>query len=120
MSVEFTRDQVRRKISEVFPAEDAAALLQVLDQCDTKRAADDTARVQLAILKLSQGNRDSLLALIDKAAADVDDLMYRAERPMEYGLSLAEYKALAMPALQAMRQMDREAYLSWLGGDAPD
>ena len=71
---------LRQKITEQFPQEDLAQVLALLNQYESASAAG-RLRVQLAILKLSQGNVDKLREYVAVARTDYRDVLFWAETP---------------------------------------
>jgi hypothetical protein len=69
------------RVAHDFSAEDAATVLALLDEAAAGSDGRGAARVQLAILTLSSGNIDRLLANIDAAQKDWRDVLYWAEFP---------------------------------------
>lgn len=57
MLVEPTRELVLTKVKEVFPQDDPAEILTLLDQYGVEHYERERDRVQLAILRLSEGGR---------------------------------------------------------------
>lgn len=74
-------------------------------------------RVQLAILKLSEGNSDRALEMVTVAKRDYRDVLMWAEYP-EQSLTLPTSNRSATKAeinkLEQLRRRDRKQYLEWL------
>jgi hypothetical protein len=83
----------------------------VLDSYGLETWHREKHRVQLAILKLSDGNLEQLRSLVDMAKTDYRDVLAYAEHPEEFK---AAFKT-PPHELDAIRQRDREQYLAWLG-----
>jgi hypothetical protein len=73
------RGDVLRVLKRDFPAEDAVALLAELDQYGTESWHYSRDRVQLAILKLADGQKDRLLLCLKTAKTDFRDVVAPAE-----------------------------------------
>lgn len=112
------RNQVLHKINQTWPDEAPADILRILDQYGEKQSEQGGARVQLAIIKVSEGNLERLPELVELAQRDYRDLLAWAEYPEEMRLSIQALKALSREEIRAIRQRDREQYMRWLqGGD---
>jgi hypothetical protein len=75
-----SRDILRQKLAEQFPGEDQAQLLALLNQYESESAAG-RLRVQLAVLKLSEGNLSQLRKYLEVARTDYRDVLFWAETP---------------------------------------
>ena len=76
-----TREQVRAACARRFPDEDAAPILAILDLYGVEPHEPERERVQLAILKLSEGDVARLLATVEAANKDYRDVLWWAEYP---------------------------------------
>ncbi len=79
MLVEPTRELVLTKVKELFPNDDPTEILALLNQYGVKPYERERDRVQLAILRLSKGDRDTLLTHIGYAKRDYRDILTWAE-----------------------------------------
>ena len=79
------------------------------------KALSEGARVQLAILKLSEGQRDKLTELVRMAKRDYRDVLAYAEYPEEMKAGFVEMSKLSPQESRAIRERDRKQYLKWLG-----
>src|SRR5437899_667922 len=79
MLVEPTRELVLAKVKEVFPDEDSAEIVALLDYYGVETHQREPYRVQLAILWLSKGDRDRLAQYIRDAVKDYRDVLLWAE-----------------------------------------
>ena len=70
--------------------------------------------MQLAVLKLSEGNFERLPDLIITAKGDYRDVLAWAEYPREIKLGFVKMKQLSKVEAEAIRRQDREQYLDWL------
>jgi len=73
--------EVVRAIARSFPHSKRTAALKVLQ---AYRECQETERVQLAILILSNGNLDELRRMVNVASIDYRDVLAWAEYPEEY------------------------------------
>jgi hypothetical protein len=74
-----TRGDVERVVRRDFPAEDWAEVQSTLDQYDT--SGPPIARVQLAVLKLADGDLALVRRSIEDAKMDYRDVLAAAEYP---------------------------------------
>jgi hypothetical protein len=111
-----TRGKVREKVAQYWPDEDPEEIMGVLDQYGVTRFEGGRARVQLAILKLCEGQRDRLPELVRMAKRDYRDVLAYAEYPEQMRLGFVERRNLSPEELRAIKERDRKQYLEWLGG----
>ena len=97
-------------VKREFPNEDAQAIVALLDAYGVESYENERDRVQLAILKLSQGEAEKLLDWIDIAKRDYRDVLAFAEYP---GQMRAPVK-LATDLVQKIAEEDRTQYVAWL------
>ena len=76
-----TRKSVLIAAAELFRHEDLADVMALLDLYGVQSYERERERVQLAILKLSEGNTDKLLHYLDVAKKDYRDVLYWTEYP---------------------------------------
>ena len=111
-----TRRKVLEKIAQYWPNEDPREIMNILDEYGVESYEVGRARVQLAILKLSEGERDRLDELVRMAKRDYPDVQAYAEYPEEMRIGFVGLRKLPAEEVKAVRQRDREQYLEWLGG----
>jgi hypothetical protein len=70
-----TREDVIAAIRTAFPASDASAIMAVLDLYGIEPYEREKERVQLAIVALSEGSEEKLLALVQTAKTDYRDIL---------------------------------------------
>jgi hypothetical protein len=109
---------VRRKVERLWPTpEERAQVAQLLDTYGSENYESEVARVQLAIVKLSQGQVGRVRELIAVAKRDYRDVLMWAEYPAE-GRALwslrRDLSAEEKARLAEIRKQDREQYLAWL------
>lgn len=103
-----------RKVRSLWP--DPAQADRALAELDRYRDdAGGRTRVQLAILKISNGNLEELRRWVDIARADYRDPLLFAEYPEE---AEAPFQALNASLedrrrLEEIRSRDRQQYLEW-------
>ena len=71
---------LRQKIAESFPDADQTQILALLNEYQSESAAG-RLRVQLAVLKLSQGDLGKLRHYVEVARTDYRDVLFWAETP---------------------------------------
>ncbi len=76
-----TRQLVCSMAGSLFPDEDVDVVLVILDQYGIETYERERERVQLAILKLSEGDVDKLLHYIRAAKQDYRDVLYWSAYP---------------------------------------
>ena len=108
-----TEDDVRRIVRRDFPPKDFDTVMTVLRQYGGEKSQRESARVQLGILKLANGNVDELQKHIDVARVDYRDVLAPAEYP-EY--LKAGFQTGELPARERKRiiENDWEQYERWL------
>src|SRR3954471_5962339 len=111
MLLEPPRDLVLKKLRDCFPNSRAAAeALAILDSYGTQPWHSERERVQLAILKQSNGDLVRLRQLVGLADRDYRDALVGAEYLEEFQAS-----SKASPQeMAAIRKRDREQYEAWL------
>jgi hypothetical protein len=79
MLVDPTRELLLTKVREVFPDDDQAEILALVDRYGVEAYQREAHRVRLAILWLSKGDRDRLVKHVDYAVRDYRDVLMWAE-----------------------------------------
>lgn len=74
-----SREAVIARVAEVFPNEDPGAIMHILDQYGIRPFERERNRVQIDILKLSEGDLDKLHEYVRVAKRDYRDVIYWAE-----------------------------------------
>ena len=108
----FRREVVERKVRSLFPEQDGAYILQLLD--DNTPDLGSVERMQLSILKLSNGNLDQLKHYLKLASSPTDfrKLIQLAESP---GSSrLVDQKDLFWGEHKKLIEKDFREYEKWL------
>lgn len=98
---------------------DAEALLEALHAY----AHSESPRVQLAILKLSEGKPQKLMVYIEAARIDYRDVLAWAEYPEQIRSGATRYNT-PLHEYEAIVEADRKQYQAWLDRfrmvDAPE
>lgn len=110
-AIKYTRDLVMKKAKEVFPKEDVSKIMSILDQYGVDSYERERERVQIAILKLSEGDMKELEEGVKAAKQDYRDVLAWAEFPLEMK---AEAGTLDAQKTKEIREKDRKQYLEWL------
>jgi hypothetical protein len=76
-------------------------------------AENESPRVQLAILKLSEGDPEKLLHYVQAARIDYRDVLAWAEYPEQLRSGKTRFNA-SLDEYEAMLERDRRQYESWL------
>lgn len=69
------KEDVVQAVKEVLPSEDLSSVLDLLDEYGKQPHEMDRERVQLAAIRLSEGNIDRLLQLVADAKQDYRDIL---------------------------------------------
>ena len=109
--IEYTRELVIKKAKEVFPKEDASKIMSLLDQYGVESYEQERERVQIAILKLSDGDIEKLRKNVRIAKEDYRDVLGYAEYPLEMQ---SETWKMDEQKAEEIRKKDRKQYLEWL------
>src|SRR4051794_11534320 len=87
-----SRDEVLAVIQSAFPESSQARVHELLDGYGPEPYERERERVQLAILKLSEGNEEKLREFVAVAKRDYRDVLFWAEDPDEARLDTPEKK----------------------------
>ena len=82
-----TRDEVVAVVQKTFPESAHSRVLELLDTYGVESYERERERVQLAILKLSEGNEEKLHEFVAIAKRDYRDVLFWAENPEEAKLT---------------------------------
>ncbi len=80
-----TREEVTAAVRIAFPGTPVATILEILDLYGIEPHEGERERVQLAILKLSEGDENKLLNFLEAAKQDYRDVLYWTEYSQEAG-----------------------------------
>src|SRR6266513_2291353 len=84
------RDELIAAAQKTFPESAHARVLELLDDYGVESYERERERVQLAILKLSEGNEEKLREFFAVAKRDYRDVLFWAEYPEEARLDTPE------------------------------
>src|SRR2546430_7742597 len=85
-----SRDEVVAVVQKTFPEGARFRVLDLLDSYGVEPYEWERERVQLAILKLSEGNEEKLREFVAMAKRDYRDVLFWAENPDEARLDTPE------------------------------
>ena len=85
-----SREEVVAVVRKTFPESAQARVLELLDTYGVESYERERERVQLAILKLSEGNEEKLREFVAVAKRDYRDVLFWAENPEEAKLDTPE------------------------------
>src|SRR5437763_9982438 len=85
-----SREDVVAGVQKAFSEGAHARVLELLDSYGVESYERERERVQLAILKLSDGNEDKLREFVAVAKRDYRDVLFWAEHPEEAKLDTPE------------------------------
>src|SRR6267378_940618 len=86
----YSRDDVVAVVQKAFPETSYSRVLELLDSYGVESYERERERVQLAILKLSEGNEEKLREFVAVAKRDYRDVLFWAENPEEARLDTPE------------------------------
>ena len=90
----YTRNDIDKAVCKIFPDEPKGCILDLLNYYGTENYEYEKERVQLAILKLSQGDTNKLLLNIKLSKEDYRDVLYLAEYDKDGKQILNPYQEL--------------------------
>jgi hypothetical protein len=85
-----SRDEVVAVVQKTFPETSQSRVIELLDSYGVESYERERERVQLAILKLSEGNEEKLRKFVAVAKRDYRDVLFWAENPEEAKLDTPE------------------------------
>ena len=116
-----TKEMVLTKVRQLFPDDDPAEILAILDRYRVESYQRERERVQLACLKLSEGNKDKLVSAVKLAQSDYRDVLAPAEYPSYDKIGIVGADQLDPEGRRELIYDDLHQYLSWLQDtDEPD
>ena len=85
-----SREDVVLVVQKSFPETSHSRVIELLDTYGVESYERERERVQLAILKLSEGNEEKLRQFVAVAKRDYRDVLFWAENPEEAKLDTPE------------------------------
>ncbi len=111
-TVEYNKGLVVAKVKQSFPNEDQEKILAILNLYGKETYEQEQERVQIAILKLSDGDLERLRKNIETAKRDYRDVLAYAEYPE--ATSKDTWKMRDKEEVRRIRERDRQQYFNWL------
>ena len=87
-----SRKDLIAAVHTAFPRADASTILAVLDQYGVEAHERERERVQLAIVKLTEGHEDKLRYFFGVAKQDCRDVLFWSDDPEEAKIDTPEKK----------------------------
>jgi hypothetical protein len=84
------REEIVAAVQRTFPESSQTRVMGLLDSYGVESYERERERVQLAILKLSEGNEEKLREFVAVAKRDYRDVLFWAENPEEARLDTPE------------------------------
>lgn len=110
--VNYNEDLVLVKIKQCFPNQELEAVMAILALYGKESYERETQRVQVAVLKLSDGNLEKLRENIEAAKDDYRDILASAEYHEQ--MSRDTWKMSDKEEVKRIQETDRLQYLNWL------
>jgi hypothetical protein len=108
-----TESDVERIVRRDFPREQFDSVMAALKEYAEDKLPKECPRVQLAVLKLAQGNLESVRLQIATAKRDYRDVLAAAEYP-EYIRAGFQVRKLPRKERQRIVNSDWDQYQKWL------
>ena len=108
-----TSDDVERVVRRDFSGGEFDAVMAILKQYGVEKWHRECPRVQLAALKLANGDLDKLQKIINVARTDYRDVTVPAEYP-EYGKRGFRIRELPIQDQERIIDSDWDQYERWL------
>src|ERR1043166_6544687 len=86
----YSREDVVAVVQKTFPETSHSRVLGLLDSYGVEPYERERERVQLAVLKLSEGNEEKVREFVTVAKGDYRDVLFWAEYPEEAKLDTPE------------------------------
>src|SRR5690348_12940852 len=112
-----TREKVIEKVRRLFPDPALDDALAVLDDYGAEPYQREKERVQLAALKISNGDLERLRQAMAIARTDYRDVLAAAEYPNGFRAEWASPAPVTEADLSRARQEDARQYRAWLDGE---
>ena len=97
-----TRDDVIAVVRKNFPESAHSRLFELLDSYGGESSEQERERVQLAILKLSEGREEKVREFVAVAKRDYRDVLFWADNPEEAKLHTPEKREQMKTRMEKM------------------
>ncbi|HEX8600022.1 MAG TPA: hypothetical protein VF952_16090 [Chloroflexia bacterium] len=104
--IKLTRDTVLSRVRHVFPQLDIEEVMRILDSYGVESNEQERERVQLAILKLSEGSFEKLQHYVAEAKYDFRDVLGPAEYPLYGCHSFSAIERMSVEESGAIQEKD--------------
>ena len=108
-----SREKVVAAIRKTFAETSHSRVLELLDTYGVESYERERERVQLAILKLSEGNEEKLREFVAVAKRDYRDVLFWAENPEEAKLDTPEKRKRFREMLEKFGIKQPESEPDW-------
>ena len=115
--MELTPAVVEQLVTRLFAAPDRGAATAMLSEHARHANHPEVVRVQVAVLKLSDGQPDRLRQMLTHAMNDYRDVLAWAEYPAQ---TVSPVTGLTAAQKTELIQADEGQYLAWLGAHIDD
>jgi len=109
-----TPEDVERIVRRDFSSEQFEEVMTIIGEYKQSKWAREYPRVQLAALKLAQGNVEALRRAIKTATQDYRDVLAPAEYPEFTRAGMFEVRRLPVREQQRIIASDWKQYTEWL------
>jgi hypothetical protein len=110
-------EKMIEKARRLFPGPTLDEALAILDDYGAEPYQREKERVQLAALKISNGDLERLREAMKIARTDYRDVLAAAEYPNEFRAGMASPDPPAEADLSRARHEDARQYRAWLDGE---
>lgn len=112
--IKYTRELVIRKVKQAFSVKQFENIMRILDQYGSGQHEAEKERLQLAALKLCQGNEEKLKNDIEYAKRiDQRDIIRLAEYPRSNSAT-PNFPDMKSEDIKKLEEQDLQEYLDWL------
>jgi hypothetical protein len=109
-----TESDVERIVRRDFPKDQFDSVMAVLNEYAESKLSKECPRVQIAALKLAQGNLESLRRQISTAKRDYRDVLAAAEYPEYMRAGMFQVRRLSHKEQQRIVNSDWDQYQRWM------
>lgn len=109
----FRRDIVESKVRALFPFPVVAEVLEILNEYQAF-SEQHSARVHLAVLKLSDGNLEKLREQVMAAKRDFRDVVNPIEHPGIFRMGVGAWYRLSDDEKEKVSKEDHDHYMAWI------
>jgi len=107
---QITRSMIEDRVHRMFPGTDPATVLAVLDRYGVEPYEQERERVQMSILKLSEGKWEQLEQCVDVAKRDFRDVLAGAEYPNAMAIGFPDTDEMTPAERRRLIEADEKQY----------